>query len=152
MASWKMDHVKMYFLLTIGIFHCHVGSPAGRLQAVILANLRFDPRQDAHLTPTTIPKWHSWLSHSTQTSVLSKDMEYQSWMATNRENLGHCLSVYLQSLPTYTQPDTYHVVTSPKLLEYPSNSTSFSSCNNPFEHEKQLGSGISSPTSLNPLA
>ena len=52
----------------------------------------------------------------------------------------------------YNTMHTYNVVTSPKLLEYPSNSTRFSNCNNPFEHEKQLGSGISSPTSLNQLA
>ena len=23
-AGWKMDHLKMYFLLKMGIFHCHV--------------------------------------------------------------------------------------------------------------------------------
>ena len=29
-AGWKMDPLKMDFLLAIGIFHCHAGLPEGK--------------------------------------------------------------------------------------------------------------------------
>ena len=46
-----------------------------------------------------------------------------------------CQHIHNQTI-LYNTMHTYNVVTSPKLLEYPSNSTRFSNCNNPFEHEK----------------
>ena len=61
-----------------------------------------------------------------------------------------CQHIHNQTI-LYNTMHTYNVVTSPELLEYPSNSTRLFQCNNPFEHEKQLGSGISSPYITQPV-
>ena len=36
--QWKMDPLKMYFLLKIGIFHCYVSLPEGRCSRFIPAH------------------------------------------------------------------------------------------------------------------
>ena len=158
-----MDHLKMCFLLTTGDFPiAMVVYPAGRLQAVILAHLRFDPRQDAHLTPTRpYPSGIRGFPHSTQTSVLSKVVEYQTWMATNRENLG----TLPERLPTkfaniditrtilYNTMHTYNVVTSPELLEYPFQQyLIFPIAVIHLSMKNNLGQEFHPLTSLNPLA
>ena len=35
-AGWKMDPLKMYFLLNMGIFHCYVRLPEGNLRQDII--------------------------------------------------------------------------------------------------------------------
>lgn len=69
-----------------------------------------------------------------------------AWASTYKA----CQHIHNQTA-LYNTMHTYNVVTSPELLEYPSNSTRFSSCNNPFEHEKQLGSGNFIPYIAQPV-
>ena len=49
-ASCKMDHMKMYFLLTMGIFHCNVSLPESNRNPECFDGLSLSPKYGSNLT------------------------------------------------------------------------------------------------------
>ena len=62
-ASWKMDHMKMYFLLKMGIFHCNVSLPEGNRNPEWFDGLSLSPKYGSNLPepPEMISTIWAWI-------------------------------------------------------------------------------------------